>query len=57
MRKIAIESVVLKLDYWPSSRLNCFVQQYIVGSLGPSAWGPRFWGPGDAPPTPIHAKC
>jgi len=51
MRKIAIVSVVLKLDFWPSSRLNCVVLLYTVGSLGPSAWG-AVCGPRRCPPLP-----
>jgi len=45
MRKIAIASIVPKLDFWPSSRWHCVVQQYTVDSLGPSAWGRRRWTP------------
>jgi len=41
MRKTAIASVALKLETW----WNCVVQQYIVGSLRASVWGPRFGAP------------
>ena len=44
MRKIAIVSEALKLDFWPSSRRNCVVQQYTLGSLVALASGLR---PGD----------
>ena len=47
MRKIAIASIVLKLGGMAS----------YSGSLAPSAWGPDLGGPGDAPPTLIHAEC